>query len=126
MCQNILLKSLKYIQINLKYIHFPLSLTFQLSFVCKSTKLYFSCYNDVDTDGYACSHILRLCLQMWILMQMRMQTGLFPILIYSWSDLSVSNSVRKIKRSATSYQIPGCKTLILFYIVCETSFDDCV
>ena len=82
MCENIFLQCLKNIQINLKYIHFPLSLTFQLIFFCKSKKLYFSCYNDVDTDGYACSHILRMYLRMRILMRMRirMRTGLFPTL----------------------------------------------
>ena len=78
MCENILLKSLKYIQINLKYIHFPVSLTLLLQFFCKSKKFYFSGYNDVDTDGYACSHIVRMYLWMWILMRRR--TGLFPTL----------------------------------------------
>ena len=56
MCENILLQSLKYIEINLKYIHLPLSLTCLVHIFCKSENVYFSCYNDVDTDRYACSH----------------------------------------------------------------------
>ena len=53
MGENILLQSPKYIQINLKYIHFPLRLTCVVHFFCKSEKLYLSCSNDVN-DRYTC------------------------------------------------------------------------
>ena len=80
MCENILLQSLKYIQINLKYIHLKLNLTCLVTVFCKSKKNYFSCNNNVDTDRHACSHKVRIYLRTPILMRMRirMRTGLFP------------------------------------------------
>ena len=83
MCENILLQSLKYIQINIKYIH--------LHFFCKSKKLYFSCYSDVDTDRYPCSHKVCMYLRMRILMRIRMRTGLFPTL---WAIKEITEKLK--------------------------------
>ena len=79
MCENILLQSLEYYDLQI----YPFPHKFDLLsnfFLLIGKNGIFSCYNDADTDAYACSNKVRMYLWMWILVQMqiKMRTGLFP------------------------------------------------